>query len=312
MRTLVILFVLYSNLMLSSMLGAYCETSFSLRSGYREDSLDWNIAGPDGYPDVLSELKWKDLRMWQVSGEFDITLPNNLYFSLEGDYAGIVYGKNRDSDYLGNNRTYEFLRSYADANDGEAFDVSGSIGYMMPIFCESLFDTLEFCPQIGYAYKEQRLSMKNGFLALNPYGDFIGPFDGLDTKYYASWFGPWIGFDLGYQFTCSLNLYAGFQYHIARYNGRGHWNLRVDFDKDFEHYGWAHGLYGKLGAEYAIWDCWAVGVLTSYQHYYLRHGHDKMYFKEPLDDKGNKVSSTRLNRVNWNSFRVEGYISYTF
>ena len=42
-----------------------------VKAGYRVDQLDWNIAGNNAGtdPNILSELSWKDLEIWQVQAE---------------------------------------------------------------------------------------------------------------------------------------------------------------------------------------------------------------------------------------------------
>lgn len=290
------------------------ETAFAVGSGYRQDSLNWNIAGPNGYPNVLSELKWDDIKMWEISGQASQSLLG-LCLSVEADYAVVLEGKNRDSDYLGNNRTLEFSRSYSDAKDGYAYDLSASLGWNINF----LISPLTLSPQIGYAYNKQHFTMKNGNLTIDLFNGNIGPFSGLDSSYTAEWHGPWLGMDASFCFYCPITIFGSARAYALCYNGRGHWNLRSDFADDFRHHGYGYGLLGRLGVQYSLSNCWAIGILGSYQEYRLRHGHDKMYINVDFEDEnGNSVdssvytSSTRLNQVNWRSFRVQVYLAFNF
>ena len=93
--------------------------NFGLLAGYRIDQLDWNIAGNNAgtNPNILSELTWKDLEIYQVQFKPSVTLGNShrggVRYHLRGmlGWGSIVDGSNQDSDYAGDNRTLEFSRS---------------------------------------------------------------------------------------------------------------------------------------------------------------------------------------------------------
>lgn len=287
------------------------ELFISFGGGYRVDSLNWNIAGQGGVPSVLSELKWTDLRMGQISLCMENTFDNCVLLGFEGDYARIFHGNNRDSDYLGSHRTLEFSRSLNSANKGEAFDLSVYFGYKMNAPFNDCFHNFEFCPKVGYSHHEQHLSMHKGFQALDVFDiNNLGPFAGLKSSYRARWFGPWVGFDAAYEMCCKFKIFGSFQYHFARYNGKGHWNLRSDLADDFQHHGWAHGFLSRVGAQYEFDSGVAYGIQATYLTFKLRDGRDRIFF---FDEDGSiLVSGTKLNQVNWHSFRIEAYLSYRF
>lgn len=288
------------------------ETTMDLRAGYRKDELKWNISGGDFGPNVLSELKWKDIRMAQVSGEFTHTFIPGFFIDLEGDYAYAFHGKNEDSDFLGNDRTGEFLRSISKSNGSYAYDISAGLGYKLSFFSECfLCDSIVFSPKIGYAFQEQLLRMRKGSLELNLVSDETGSFGGLNSSYRARWFGPWIGFDASYAIGYDVKLFGSFQYHMARFQGRGHWNLRSDFADDFRHCGYAHGFLGRLGLEYKVCPCIYIGALGTVQSLQVRHGREKEFVAGSEDGESFSISS-RLNEVKWRSYRVEAFLSVQF
>ncbi len=107
------------------------ETEFTLSTGYRSDDLDWNIAGDinGNNPNVLSELTWDDVESYQVKLQGSVVWPNIIAFRGYANYGWIFDGDNQDSDYLGDNRTFEFSRSNNSTDDDYVWDASLAIGY---------------------------------------------------------------------------------------------------------------------------------------------------------------------------------------
>ena len=56
------------------------ETEFTLSAGYRQDDLDWSIAGNDNgeNPNILSELTWEDVESYQVKLQGSAVWPNRI------------------------------------------------------------------------------------------------------------------------------------------------------------------------------------------------------------------------------------------
>ena len=107
------------------------ETDFTLSAGYRRDDLDWNIAGDinGNNPNVLSELTWDDVESYQVKLQGNFVWPNIIALKGYANYGWIFDGDNQDSDYLGDNRTFEFSRSNNNTDDHYVWDASVAIGY---------------------------------------------------------------------------------------------------------------------------------------------------------------------------------------
>ena len=79
-----------------SFASALVESETSIGSQYRIDNLDWNIAGgPNGEsPNVLSELKWRDINSFQVTFAADLTFDSGFYITT-GLARGFIFdGKN--------------------------------------------------------------------------------------------------------------------------------------------------------------------------------------------------------------------------
>lgn len=288
-----------------------------LSAGYRQDRLSWTIAAPSGSPNILSLLEWKDLRLWEIKGQFDVLLCNRIYIRGYADYGKICHGRNRDSDYDGDNKTLEFSRSVAKSDKGEVFDFSGGIGYQF-----NLSDWLCLCdnqwtitPLVGYSYHEQHLRDYDGVQVIsegfNEIGEEVpagplGPFPGLHSNYRAKWRGPWVGFDTSCEIFCNWKIFGSFEYHWAHYHGTGHWNLRPEFVKDFTqttHNG--HGYLVDIGTRYEFWCNWSAGIDFQYQWMRSGSGRDRIFFATGPED-------THFNGAVWHTWSILADLGYSF
>ncbi len=272
------------------------EASLDLGSGYRQDNFNWNISGGESGPNVLSELKWKDLKMWEVYTKLKMTLPCHFYIRLHADYGRICKGKNSDTDFLGNHKTQPFSLSYSKANKGEVFDFSFGLAYL----CNFFHERLKIAPLLGFSMHEQHLRMIHGNVVLDLFDPLmVGSLPDLHNNYRARWYGPWMGLDVVFTLGENLELFATYEYHWAKYDGTGHWNLRTDFLDDFKHTGIGTGSLFSLGGFWNFCTRWNVGVTFQYQIMRVCNGEDRVFFS---DSKGRTSASTRLNRVNWDAF----------
>jgi Protochlamydia outer membrane protein len=278
-----------------------CETEADLGVGYRRDNLKWTIAGPNGFPNILSSLDWKGLGICQIVGTARVVTQNHIYARAKADYGVIVSGKNIDSDYLGNDRTFEISRTKNDAGKGEVYDLTAGVGYQFSFFC----DSLKIAPLVGYSHNEQHLRQYHG----NQVIGFVfsgGRFPGLHSNYRAKWQGPWIGVDASYDIDCSWNLYGSLEYHWAHYHGTGHWNLNTAFIRDFKQTSQdASGGLVTIGATYLICDGWTLGIELNYIAMKVHHGRDRVYF-----DFG--TFGSKLNSVKWHSASYLATVGYKF
>lgn len=289
------------------------KSDFGARFGYRTDELDWNISGDilGGNPNVLSELKWEDLGIFEIKGS-NTTIYRGVRFRGHLAYGWILSGDNQDSDFLGDNRTIEFSRSNNDAGDGNTFDASAGIGYR---FLPSGF--VGISPMIGYSYHRQNLVLTDGNQTVtSPIAPPLGPFDGLDSSYEAEWKGPWIGMDVTFQSPLRqmnpsedrYELTVGFEYHWADYAAEADWNLRTDLahPKSFEHDAEGDGIV--LSAELRMFfnPHWALSLGGDYQNWETGSGTDRTFFTDGA------IEETRLNEVNWTSYAIRLGFAYSF
>jgi len=269
---------------------------WSLNAGYRQDDLKWSFALPGINP--RSELTWRDLESFQL--EFGLQRRFFHNFRLKGSFAyAVIYnGQNQDSDYDGNNRTLEFLRSNNATDTGDLWDISLGLAYDIRLFG----DRFQLSPLLGYAFNDQNLQISDGVQTLPP----LGPFQGLDSSYDATWYGPWVGMELQYNSYGSsapspgYEAFLGVEYHLADFEAKADWNLRPDlahpksFDQDADGSGWV--LTGAVN--YLFNSRWGINLTGKYQYWETDAGTHRFFFGD-----GSSYAA-RLNEVIWESFAV--------
>lgn len=278
---------------------------FTVLPGYRQDDLHWSIAALTGTPNILSELQWKELEIFNLGGSLKFTTPWNVILKGKGGYGWILSGDNQDSDYLGDDRTFEFSRSNNKADSGHVLDGGGAIGYPFDFTARDELDPwLTFTPLVGYSYHEQNLRVTDGFQTFPP----LGSFPGLDSSYDASWQGPWLGFDTDFAVTDAWDVYAGFEYHFADYSADADWNLRTDFQHpvSFTHDAAGYGIVIDVNSRYKFNDYLALLLQGYYQYWEVKNGTDTKFLFN-----GSEVS-TNLNEVIWTSFGFNLGLQFSF
>jgi hypothetical protein len=270
--------------------------------GYRRDSFDWNIAGDSqgNNPNVLSELKWKDLLIHEVRLGLRANLKKAFVLKGSMNYGVIVSGDNRDSDYSADNREMEFSRSINETDKGHTLDGQLGAGYIFRLKSESI----RVVPLVGYSYHRQYLTMTDGYQAVTwPGGPPLGPFGGLDSAYDAEWQGPWVGIEMFLEAERFINtlppisFYAAWEYHWADYEAEADWNLRDDFKhpKSFEHEADGIGRVASLAVCIRLSDRWSVTLGYETEEWSTEKGVDRVFLANDT------IIETRLNEVNWHS-----------
>ena len=286
------------------------ETDLAFSAGYRQDDLDWNIAGyltVDNYVNVLSELTWDDLESYQVKFQGSLVWPNFIAVRGVADYGWIFDGDNQDSDYAGDDRTLEFSRSNNNSDDGDVWDVSIGIGYPFRTGGEVV---ITITPLVGYSHHEQNLTLTDGYQTI----PHLGTFFGLDSSYDTQWYGPWLGIDLNFR-AAAINAFAhrfetffSYEYHWADYEAEADWNLRDDFahPKSFAHDADGNGWIVRAGFNLILQQHIALNFNFDYQDWSTDSGTDKIFLAD------GSTAKTRLNEVNWSSYSLTLGVSIRF
>lgn len=287
--------------------------TLSLEAGYREDDLDWNIAGNiDGNsPNILSELTWKNLASHQLKLSGAVNIENQIILTGSAAYGMIYEGQNQDSDYNGDNRTLEFSRSNNSSDDGDLWDLSMGIG---PRFDFGL-TYFSLVPLVGYSYHRQNLEITDGNQTIDENPPItLGPFSGLDSSYKTVWQGPWLGVNLELNAMQPLWIFRevrfqiGFEYHWTNYYAEADWNLRDDFEhpKSFEHDASGYGLVWTMDARFFLSERWSLSLSYDYHQWETDEGTDRVFLTDGT------TAVTQLNRVRWSGRVLSLGIAFYF
>ncbi|MEQ6341362.1 MAG: TonB-dependent receptor [Gammaproteobacteria bacterium] len=266
----------------------------SLSAGYRQDRLNWSIAGTSvgTNPNILSELSWDNLNIAQLRAGGKITYKNDWVMRGAASYGEIITGRNQDSDYLGDNRTMEFSRSNNKAG-GNVRDASLGVGHTFRFFDKTVGKFINLTPLAGYSLNQQNLIMTDGYQTWPP----TGAFPGLNTTYNAEWKGPWVGMDAWLQAGPKLAVIASLEYHWVDYSAEANWNLRDEFARplSFTHYARGNGYTASLGGSYSIARSFLLNVTLEHRKWTTDPGKDVTYFAD------GKIGHTQFNQANWES-----------
>lgn len=297
---------------------SYIKAESYIKMGYRRDDLDWSIAALSGTPNILSELTWKNIEMATISAGTTLFFESNWLINVDFLYGRIYDGDSQDSDYLGDNRTFEFSRSNNNSDEGSALDISASAGYnwVVSFNKQSTYPNIEFRPQAGLSYYSQNLQMTDGYQTVsNPIPELgitlppTGSFAGLNSTYDAMWFGPWVGLKSRFNFTESFSLSANLEYHYATYDSTANWNLRSDFahPESFSHEADGYGLIGDIEGEYRWNTQLSLNFTIRYQDWQAhKQGVDTTFLADGT------TLSTKYNGVNWQSLGANVGVVYHF
>jgi len=284
----------------------YDYADIYIKTGYRSDDLQWSIAGLGGQPNILSELTWQDLEIATINLGGTLYLKNNWFVNGDLVWGEIFDGENQDSDYFGNNRTLEFSRSNNGADEGNILDISVAAGHRFewPLN-QADSSRFELRPKLGLAYHSQNLKIVDGYQTIPA----NGPFEGLDSSYDTTWFGPWAGLEAIFikenKFSLGLNL----EYHYFQYDAEAQWNLRSDFAQpvSFEHEAEGTGWVAGVNSKWYVSPALALTLDFEYRNWLAdRDGVDTVYFSN------GSVGSTELNEVDWESYGFSLGLNYDF
>lgn len=300
---------------------AYEFQEYSFMAGYRQDSLDWNINGagnPVGSsPNILSELTWRDLDIFQLRAEASAANADGIYFRGSAGYGWVLDGENQDSDYAGDDRTLEFSRSINGVDGSRVMDIKGGFGFEFPFGAQ---DQFRLVPILGYSYHTQQLNMTDGNQVVSDLANAqvydpsiigmpaLGAFPGLRSSYDATWAGFWLGTDFLLDLKDKGSLTLHLERHWPKYTAKANWNLRSDFAHpvSFEHEANGHGWVLDLG-----WNSqpsrhyWVWGASVTLQRWNTDSGIDRTFLVIPGPPCfGNCYTEGILNEVNWFSSSI--------
>lgn len=268
---------------------------FNTSLGNTTGTLNWQIAGGQNGPNILSELTYKDVQFKQFQSAASAYFNRGSFTNMElfvdyktGQASG---GSVQDSDYRGDNRTLEYSRSQSSPDGSRMQDIT--VGLTKHIHLDA-YQTL--MPTFAYTSKSQKMLMTEGVQVIDTYNPYnLGPFrNTLNSTYETQWQGVYAGLGWGLK-TKTHELSLNARYFWLDYQAEADWNLRTDFahPKSFEQWadGTGYGLdiaYGyHFSKNFSLWLKWFK------EDWGTDEGTDVVYMADGTRGK------TKLNQVLW-------------
>src|SRR5690606_37704166 len=223
-----------------------------LMPGVATGKLDWNIAGADGSPNVLSELIFDNIRTLTLeagaSYRFSNTALRNLQLRVSSRAGLIQDGNEHDRDWDGDNRTQLYSYSRGQIKSHRVDQAQIALGYTW-----FSAEPVSLTAYLGYEWNRQHLRITNGRQLLDEKYPSRNntPIPGLHNRYNADWHSGWLGLETMWDFMDGHQLGTAVQYHHLWYQAAATWNLRSSFAQpdSFDHTA-SHGQGLRLQAHY--------------------------------------------------------------
>lgn len=194
---------------------------------WSQEKFDWNIAGNENgqYPNILSELQWKDLRGPKMGIKSAISILSKFQLKLDLSYKIITAGKVSDTDYAGDNRFVKTSELNLQANKGSTIQTRIELSYLLWSNQE-----FSFSPHLGYYGSYQTLYMLDGDIPLIAGKE-------LKSTYKPQWHGVIFGIETNFRnkrWDVSLDVSGTY---LPHYSAKANWNLREELRQpiSFEH-----------------------------------------------------------------------------
>ena len=271
------------------------KVQLSFSTGRQQEDFRWSIAGNNngGDPNVLSELKWKNISGQDYSASFKWNVWRRFVIIATYNRVIVNSGSVSDMDYSADNRTAPVYAENFSDNKGYTSASSTGAGYI--VFNDKLFSLV---PYLGYAINTQALYLV----------DLTGQFPGLNSSYTANWKGVFLKVTSSVKVMRALKFSADVTYNQVNYNADGDWNLINEFQHpvSYSHTAKGYGLniYGWLIYNVAPHE--AVDIGYGYFNWQTGNGNDLLYLASGQVDK------TRLNGVLRNGYEVAGGFVFSF
>lgn len=246
------------------------EVTTQASQGYRVDKLVWSISGMNHYPNILSELTYKNVQIYQT--RFDTKIAYETYFAEIKIGVGIICnGDSQDSDYLRDNRNLEFSRSYATITGDYTLDNVFLIGKNF-----HLNQKHTLTGTFGYGVHTQQFRDQHGIQSLIVHNGYVIKINddywlrNLNSRYTSSWRGPQIGLRLTSNLTKKLQVFGEGDFLFPLdYSASAFWNLRR---QHFTHNSSGIGYIAQLGSSYKIAKHWNIGTEYQLSKFYANGG----------------------------------------
>ncbi len=260
--------------------------------GIRRGDFNWSIGELDKSVDVVSELRWNDIKAVDLCVEGRLPYAGGKSVGFELHYAPIFEGMVTDSDFLLSGKRAEFSHTESDADKGYLLDLTLKSDNYFPLLGNSLIANFTG----GYCYHRQHLSSIEGIQLVDGQESDL---KGNNSRYTTLWSGAFLGADAITAMTYPLTASVGYRFQYMSYHATGHWNLRDDIVEPFSHK--ASQAYANIiiaRASYYILPMITLGFEAQWQYFFAKDGTDETSVRTK---DGVIIAKGRLNHVGWNN-----------
>ncbi|CAI9678142.1 omptin family outer membrane protease [Elizabethkingia anophelis] len=252
--------------------------------GWNQEKLNWNIAGNENgqYPNVLSELKWQQLRGPEMGIISAVSISSRFQVRWNFSYQAITSGTVNDTDYAGDNRALKTAEFNLQADKGYTIKTRLELSYLL-----WTNQTFSFRPHAGYFGSYQKLYMLDGDTPLIPGKE-------LKSTYKPEWHGAVLGLETNFKKeNWNVNLDISGMY-FPQYSATANWNLREELRRpvSFEHRSKGKGFDTGLRIGYQLGQRIQPFISARYTQIEAGKGTDKLYMAN------GDIYKSRLNEVN--------------
>lgn len=274
------------------------DVTLSPKIGYGHSDIGYSIAGNEQgtNPNILSELKWADLRAIQYGLDLYGNLQNRFVFKAQYMRINVFDGAVSDIDYADDNRRGIFSEQYLSSHNGFGSHVNAQVGYKLidrPILSVSFLLGVDHLHQRAYLLNHKGDNIDN-----NP----LGYFEGLHSYYSTNWKSIGINLWTEYRRYRRLSIRLDVGAYKSTYHAYGNWNLIPYFahPKSYTHEGKGIRMIGNLMISYKLSRKFHLNFGYMYSYATVNNGIDRLY----LTDGSTNI--TRLNEV-----RQSSHYTYT-
>jgi len=272
----------------------------SFYSGYGNQDFRWSIAGnyAGGNPNILSELKWKDVKGPIAGTRVDLSLGHRWSASVDANVSITTSGCVTDADYSGDDRTGRTYYVAFASDRGEGFRISAQPAY-------SLINKgfIRLLAAAGYQYGSMHLRIRE-----NGEEDPSVIATGLNSSYNTRMHGPKAAMVLHLRLAQKLSLAFMPGASFLQYSARANWNLATDLKHplSFEHRANGWEWTGRLELSYGINKNLNVFTTLDYRRLQINGGDDILYRSDGqiLRSHFNGASGNTLNALAGVKFNI--------
>lgn len=267
--------------------------------GYRQDSILWKMEDHgEVNPRVKSDLHFKDLEIVVLGAKFKGMLGTSFYGRACFDYGWVLDGTLREEISVVNRHETSHLRHNGVFTDGRyakavvhnkehgnsyVWDFNIALGMPFELGCEGW----QIAPMVGFSYDRQQIKVRNHQRVLVDAhqqhtrietGEEANEHCKSGNKYRASWWGPWIGFDLAYLSDNCWTFFGEFELHGGRCERHRNSSNNIAFFDRYQRTKCFWGTTTKIGANYILCDNLYLEGHIGYSHWASTEHRDDLYW----------------------------------